>query len=259
MKTDTFTVIPKDNLDINAKSSGASQHFHGTCMSVLQFPKADELTPVPPIQFDSTTSTSKKVGHLPELYASLKPINKVPCLPFKKPLSLPVCRFNIQIPCSTALAEAFGQEIEWIEEVIFSPDVGTSKSWSQYHSEKDRGDCSFKGINAILPLISKVVHTIETQYHCMTIIRKTITKLNPGQTPVDVSDQPVYSLSKEIQYRFSDEFGEGKYFVMFGALHIEKSLLVLHGDIIRGSGLLEILQTNELSVMIFSNKLFGLY
>ena len=36
---------------------------------------------------------------------------------------------------------------------------------------------------------------------------------------------------------------------MFGALHIEKILLVLHGDIIRGSGLLEILQANELSVI----------
>ena len=71
LKTDTFTVIPKDNLDINAKSSEASQHFHGTCMSVLQFPKAVELTPVPPIQFDSTTSTFKKVGHLPESYASV--------------------------------------------------------------------------------------------------------------------------------------------------------------------------------------------
>ena len=37
--------------------------------------------------------------------------------------------------------------------------------------------------------------------------------------------------------------------VLFGALHIEKSLLLIHGDIIKGSGLIEILDANELSVV----------
>ena len=70
--------------------------------------------------------------------------------------------------------------------------------------------------------------------HCMTITKDTINKLNPGQTPLDVSDQPVYALSKTIQWRFNNQFGQGEYFVMFGALHIEKSLLVIRADIIKG-------------------------
>ena len=37
--------------------------------------------------------------------------------------------------------------------------------------------------------------------------------------------------------------------MMFGALHIEKSLLVIHADIIKGIGLKQILQENELSVV----------
>ena len=80
-------------------------------------------------------------------------------------------------------------------------------------------------------------------------IKNTINKVNPQQTPIDVSDQPVYALSKEIQWRFNDQFGRGKYFVMFGALHIEKSLLVIHADIIKGSDLRQILKENELSVI----------
>ena len=83
----------------------------------------------------------------------------------------------------------------------------------------------------------------------MDIIKNTISKLNPEQTPIDVCDQPVYTLSKEIQFRFSDQFGQGKYFVLFGALHIEKSLLVIYADIIKGSGIKQILDANELSVV----------
>ena len=38
--------------------------------------------------------------------------------------------------------------------------------------------------------------------------------LNPGQTPVDVSDQPVYALIKELQFCYPDKFS--KYFAIFG-------------------------------------------
>ena len=66
------------------------------------------------------------------------------------------------------------------------------------------------GINAILPFITNEVYTIETQYHCMTIIKNTIRKVNPSQTPIDVCDQPVYAISKAIQIRIN-HFGHGKY------------------------------------------------
>ena len=78
----------------------------------------------------------------------------------------------------------------------------------------NRCESSLVGINAILPLITNEVHTIETQYHCMTIIKNTISQLNQFQTPIDVCDQPVYAISKEIQIRFNN-FGHGKYFVLF--------------------------------------------
>ena len=71
--------------------------------------------------------------------------------------------------------------------------------------------------------------------------------LNPRQTPVDVSDQPVFALTKELILQFPETFS--KYFPIFGQLHIEQCLLVIHGQLIKGSELLEILRENQFSMI----------
>ena len=71
--------------------------------------------------------------------------------------------------------------------------------------------------------------------------------INPNQTPVDDSDQPVYALTKELQYRYPTMFEN--YFPLFGGLHIELSLLVVLAQLIDGSGLLEILNLQKLSTI----------
>ena len=71
--------------------------------------------------------------------------------------------------------------------------------------------------------------------------------LNSGQTPVDVSDCPVYALAKEAQFRFPEHFSN--YFAMFGGLYMEQCLLVTHGQFIEGSGLTEILEACSLATI----------
>ena len=71
--------------------------------------------------------------------------------------------------------------------------------------------------------------------------------LNPDQTPLDVSDQPVYALSKELQFRYPDIFGY--YVPLMGALHIEQPLLVIHGQLISGYGLIEILHQHKFTTI----------
>ena len=68
--------------------------------------------------------------------------------------------------------------------------------------------------------------------------------INPGQTPVDCSDQPVFALTKELQFRFPKMFQN--YFPLFGGLHIEEFLLFLHGKLIKVSGLMESLNLQKL-------------
>ena len=80
-------------------------------------------------------------------------------------------------------------------------------------------------------------------------IKKTVEFLNPGQTPVDVYDQPVYALTKEIQWRYPKEFGNTLYFSLFGGLHIEKILLIIHGELVKGSGLNKVLSASNISMI----------
>ena len=53
-----------------------------------------------------------------------------------------------------------------------------------------------------MPLIREIIHTLDRQIHCMKIIKETIKAMNDGQTPVDVCNQPVYALTKQVQWKF---------------------------------------------------------
>ena len=112
---------------------------------------------------------------------------------------------------------------------------------------KKRKQEAIPGINVIVPFISEPVHTLAMQYHCMEITKKVTEAVNPGQTLVDVSDQPVYALTKEVQWKYPELFQN--YFPVMGALHIEQIFLKCHGQLIVGSGLADILQANKFSFL----------
>ena len=73
--------------------------------------------------------------------------------------------------------------------------------------------------------------------------------LNPSQTPVDTCDQPVYALTKTIQWMYPETLGSGNYLSILGGLHIEQFALVMQGETIKGSGLEIILSSNNLSII----------
>ena len=75
----------------------------------------------------------------------------------------------------------------------------------------------------------------------MNIISNTINTLNADQIPVDTADQPIFALTRELMIRFPDKFGPDKYFCLSGSLHVEKSLLIICGQVIKGSRLDEIM------------------
>ena len=79
-----------------------------------------------------------------------------------------------------------------------------------------------------------------------------------NKTPVDVYDQPVYALTKQIQWRFANEFGNSKYFFLFVGFHIEKASLVVYGASIKGSGLEKLLGQSNLSISGMENTILTL-
>ena len=58
------------------------------------------------------------------------------------------------------------------------------------------------------------------------------------------------ALTKEIQFRLPNEFGADKYFSLFGGLHFFQCILMIHGELIKGSGLQEIPDKNNFSIII---------
>ena len=73
--------------------------------------------------------------------------------------------------------------------------------------------------------------------------------LSSSQIIVDESGQPVYRLLEELQWRFSNGYGPEKYFWLFGSLHLEKSILLLCGLLIEGSGLDKIMAVCGFSIV----------
>ena len=141
------------------------------------------------------------------------------------------------------LTVAKQKEQNWLQQTVSTGNTG--KSWAQYHAGENRDVPLQQGTNVLLPLIRDKVNTLDMQYHIMKLNIKAVEALNPGQTPVDVSDQPVYALTKEVQYRFAEEFHD--YFAMFVGLHIEQCLLKIHGQLIAGNGLPEVLNQCSLA------------
>ena len=115
---------------------------------------------------------------------------------------------NSNIYYSNYDADTFNQGRK--EEIMW---LNSTNAWSEYHSEREaETDVShYPGQHALKPLIGEKVNTLNGQYHCMKIIKEDTNFINPNQKPVDVSDQPVYALSVEVQLRYPETFGFDKY------------------------------------------------
>ena len=247
-----FSVWLKDNIDVNPKANFNKSSYHGTSSSMIQFPmnKADGEVFSPITSAGNISHDSKKLMPLPVEYTTPRLLHPVK---FKSELWAPACPGYV-LPTQFVLYDiAFSEEFQWLTSVAenLSSDFADRSvyplGWAAYHALHKRATKSPPGINSLLPLLRDKVSTFNMQAHLMQLNMKMTSVLNPGQTPVDVSDQPVYALTKELQFRHSQIYS--KYFPLFGQLHIEQSLLVIHGQLIEGSGLLEILTENKFSMI----------
>ena len=151
----------------------------------------------------------------------------------KTPLFSPACTYDVKHDgIINELDVAKTEEMKWLDGMIYANSVDNSMSWSKYHSIARRREFETPGINSILPLIKEPIHTLKAQYHCVNITKITISNINPGQIPADTCDQPVYAITKEIQWRYPAELSDAQYFTILGGLHIEQSLLGIHDEII---------------------------
>ena len=247
LKKKLFTVLLKDNIDVNARSNFVNSHYHGTSISIIQFvTNEDKGVDFPEIDISNNISTkSKKLSPLPGEYINVQKLFSEEKTRVNE-LWAPLCSVNISAESAFVVMEnAVSEEARWLDLVargLREPSNENETSlpgWARYHASFKRREVDPPGINTISPLLRDKVHTLNMQAHCMLLNISSTKILNEDQTPVDTCDEPLFALSKEAQYRYPKLFSN--YVVLFGALHIEQSLLGIHGQLIDGSGLLLIL------------------
>ena len=228
-----FTVGALDNLDHNPSSTTAKDSFHGTGISLFQFP-TELSTGSPQVVKLSTTSKCKQ---LPDSYTT------VPAVVLKKE-NVTVPDINIAVSSSTAsgqVQEAILSEHNWIEhaiKLIAQDEVvkGDSIAWAAYHASHCDLDTSCPAVTQLMPLFYEKAASIAMVKHGMSVQFKAIQFLNPGQIPVTVFDAPLFALAKLVQWKWQDVHGESKHVVMMGGLHIEMAMWNTFGDYLEGSG-----------------------
>ena len=114
LKKGLFTILAKDNIDKNATPTLAKSHYHGTSISILQFPtSSNNGADLPSTESPEILSSSNKLAPLPKQYSYVKPI---PYKPGQGDLFAPVCTVNFDNENDMAnLKRSIGEEIVWLD------------------------------------------------------------------------------------------------------------------------------------------------
>ena len=156
-RTGSFMVGAKDNIDKNAFCTISKSHYHGTSMSLFQFPSSfndgfqrnyQQFVKVP-------SSRSKKVGQLPSFYTDVEEIAD-PLQAYYFTVS------TVDIPENASNSDFVSimkkRDIEWLEQISSLNEFISDSSWSVYNARKDDTE-SVPCVNLVLPLLRQSAAT----------------------------------------------------------------------------------------------------
>ena len=111
-------------------------------------------------------------------------------------------------------------------------------SWAAFHASQQVAppEDSEVALISMLPLFHEQAKSVAMIRHSMNIVKSAVEVLNPGQVPVLACDQPLYAVAKQIQWTWPESYGENRFVIMFGGLHIEMATLKVLGDLLDESG-----------------------
>ncbi len=228
-----FTVGALDNIDHNPSATTALGSFHGTGISVFQFPSASNSgTCKEPLRIQPNSSCKYS---LPDSYVNVPAIS---C----KMNNLTVSEYVQSAEEIRVLDSGKADEDKWIihslQLLAQNEKLGTEQSisWAAFHASLAPTPADPPVINSLLPLFYEKAATLSMIKHGMDIVQQITSHLNPGQIPVTTFDQPLFALAKTVQWCWPESYGESKHIVMFGGLHIEMALWSTIGDLLEGSG-----------------------
>ena len=93
-------------------------------------------------------------------------------------------------------------------------------SWAAFHANRHDLTESPTTTSFLLPLFQEDAATTAMVRHPLDVIKKVTELVYPGQAPVVAMDQPLFTIAKNIQWKWLSVYGESKFVIMFGGLHI---------------------------------------
>ena len=228
-----YTVTAVDNVDHNPTSTTARRSFHGTSISIFQnnHMLEDETADVPILDIGSD-GDDEDMGD--SVLQDFLHVNMDVPFVYRNPIGIDVNYDDNDIFQVYALKEK-----EWMKAVnheIHEQARDGNVTWSAYHARAVETPASIPSTSAMLPLIDAKPNTIGTIKHVMDHVSSITTHLNPGQICVMTGDQPLYALAKQIQWTWPETYGENKFLIMMGGLHIEMEIMKALGTLLDGSG-----------------------
>lgn len=233
-----FTTAAVDNIDYNPGSATAVDSFHGTAISVVQHRTNREEGTMIGINNADFSICSRMVNPLPSSYTTVSPVGSV-C----KDVEVPDICYKPLVSDKDSFGKFQEQEYNWLSRVsavVDENDQGknadsTDCFWSTYHAQQS-ALLPLSDNSVMLPLFRDPSHSPAMICHALSVISSAVARVNPGQVPVVTFDQPLYALAKQIQWNWSNKFGEKQFVLILGGLHTEMAALKTVGDFLDGSG-----------------------
>ena len=245
LRNGLFTTGNLDNIDHNPSATSARSSFHGTAISLTQHVTKNDSGSIrhrEDITENEKTNEkqSKSISELPATYTDVPPA----AFPSDHPIPKNP-KGHITPSVSFGIQEKDRQWLSFLnslhENDQFSDEINIS--WSAYMANLQIEDPRPPAITGMLSMFRESAHTLAMVKHGMDLIKQATDLVNPGQVPVMTVDQPLYALAKKIQWTWPDVYGEQKFVVMMGELHIEMSFLKVLGDFLDGSGWTSVMST----------------
>ena len=182
---------------------------------------------------------ARKVSTLPQDYTDV-PARLHTGTPFIPQVTGPVK------PSEDVYPDAMNEEYEWLHNVrgLCKKDQLATEdftSWAAFHAARQPQVSQQVSIGAMLPMFFENAHTVAMVKHGMKVVSEAVQFIKPGQIPVMTEDQPLFALAKQVQRFWPESFGEDKFVVMLGGLHIEMAVLRTLGTWLKGSGWVEVI------------------
>lgn len=259
-----FTTGGFDNVDHNPSSTTATSALHGTCISIQQHFSSDYQQSKNLIDIlDQVQMGKKHVKSLPSHYTTM---DLDVSLPNDETLYVPSLNTNSHpYPASRPLTNIIEEGYKWLERVRNllgkeNLEAGEWISWAAYHASNTEPVSSPPAESYMLPLFTESPTSPTMAWHAMKVLCEAINYLNPGQTPVIVADQPLFTLAKKLQWKFPQtELGEDSFLVTLGPMHTEKMLWSVSGDWLNGSGWTTALTNSGISTSGKAQSFIGVH